>query len=168
VSLRLCVFASLRLICPPFRFSSSPLTLCQRRAHADILSGTDPSALPKGALDVARLHTALWNHSLDTVLLEETDDSGKPFKYVPKAQMERLRLDFLSYHASVFLVREEFVFAFDALESRSLNPHSGGVVVMGQPGIGMWSPPTGILMNLKCQTITKGRLPSSSTFYFSV
>jgi hypothetical protein len=84
------------------------------------------------------LYTALWNNPLDTMLLDEFDDSAKPFKYVPDAQIERLRLDRLNYHESVLLVREEYISAFDTLESRSLgSSRGGGVVVVGQPGIGM-------------------------------
>ena len=64
--------------------------------------------------------------------------SARPLKYVLNTQIEQLRLDCLNYRESVLLVHKEYISAFVTLESCSLeSSRDGGVVVVGQPGIGM-------------------------------
>jgi hypothetical protein len=120
---------------------------------------------------VQELHNALWNKPWDTMLLDESDDSAESFKYLPNEHIEKLQLVDLGYDESVLLVRAEYISAFYELQSRSSSPgRGGGIVVTGQPGIGMWPSPikSSFLLRLGRQSITKGRPRSSSTFCFAV
>ncbi|KAI0255005.1 hypothetical protein BJV78DRAFT_810987 [Lactifluus subvellereus] len=98
-----------------------------------------PSALP-GMQDIhqaaLKLYGTLWGKDLNDILLDVPDGNG--LKYVPKSRMDDLELRAFKYKEDAFLVREEYSFAFDELETRSADSEKkgGGVVVLGQPGIG--------------------------------
>ena len=84
------------------------------------------------------MYAAFWKKSLDSILDDApADDGGKVLKYVPAAALQKLQLGHMKYNEEVLLIREEFVPAFDTLESWwKCSQRGGGVVVTGQPGIG--------------------------------
>jgi len=84
-----------------------------------------------------RLHQVIWGTDLGEMLLDVPKCRG--FRYIPETQVNELGLQDLGYGEKVLLVRHEYISAFDHLTSISLNDRSGGVVVMGEPGIGAGS-----------------------------
>ena len=59
-------------------------------------------------------------------------------KYVSTERAKELRLGFMNYLGDALLVREEYHLALEELTSRASGKgRGGGVVVTGQPGIGM-------------------------------
>ena len=84
------------------------------------------------------VYAALWKKPLDSILHDApADDSGKVLKYVPAAALQKLQLRRMKYNEKVLLIREEYVPAFDTLESWwKCSERGGGVVVTGQHGIG--------------------------------
>ena len=66
---------------------------------------------------------------------------GCNLKYLSEEHINSLQLDHLFYNESVLLVREEYEIAFTYLQSfeekKSPRRRSTGMVVTGQPGIGM-------------------------------
>ena len=60
-------------------------------------------------------------------------------KYVSTERAKELRLGFMYYPGDALLVREEYHHALEVLTVRAEGrSRGGGVVVTGQPGIGMW------------------------------
>ena len=76
----------------------------------------------------------MWGKNLEEMLLDVPDCEG--LKYLPKAQVDHLQIGYLGYLEEVLLIRKEHIFAMNNLTSKSLRK-GGGVVVTGQPGIGM-------------------------------
>lgn len=71
-------------------------------------------------------------------IFHDADDSGQVLKYVPSATLQNLELHHMNFSEEVTLIREEFVQAFNTLQSWSARrQRGGGVVVTGQPGIGV-------------------------------
>ncbi|KAI0245653.1 hypothetical protein BJV78DRAFT_1287359 [Lactifluus subvellereus] len=90
------------------------------------------AATDQDTLRAARkLYDTLWGKDLNVILLDVPNGNG--LKYVPRSQVEDLELHHLEYPEYALLIRKEYIFAFDELETR---PRKGGVVVSGQPGIG--------------------------------
>jgi hypothetical protein len=85
----------------------------------------------------------MWGKDLEKMLLDVPDCEG--LKYLPKAQLDHLQIGFLGYPEQVLLIREEYIFAMNHLTSKSLC-EGGGMVVTGQPGIGMESFPVMITL----------------------
>ena len=81
-----------------------------------------------------RLHQVIWGRGLGEMLMDVPECEG--LKYIPETQVNELGLPDLGYDEKVLLVRHEYNSAFDQLTSMSLNDGSGGVVVMGESGIG--------------------------------
>ena len=50
--------------------------------------------------------------------------------------IDELQIRLLGCRASAILVRNEYIFALNALEGRQNN--SGGIMITGHPGIGMY------------------------------
>jgi hypothetical protein len=89
-------------------------------------------------LEAAHLvYYELWGKDLDK-LLQPVPDSNN-FKYLTKKQIDSLGLRRLGYDEVVLLVRDEYKLAYNDLCSynKRLKGRRGGVVVTGQPGIGM-------------------------------
>ena len=82
-----------------------------------------------------RFYQAIWGRQLQEMLLDVPD--GGDLKYIPQTSVDELGLRDLGYNERCLLVRHEFISALDHLTSMSSNDRSGGVVVTGQPGIGM-------------------------------
>lgn len=85
------------------------------------------------------MYNALWGKSLDQILRKTTTGpAGMSLQYMPKDSVVQLNLLLLNYQEDVLLIRKEYITAFDALVSRSTGQErGGGVVVLGQPGIGV-------------------------------
>ena len=81
------------------------------------------------------MYYKFWWEGLDE-LLQPVPDCN--LKYLPEEQIDSLQLDHLSYNESILLVREEYEVAFTYLQEKK-RPcrRSAGMVVTGQPGIGM-------------------------------
>ncbi|KAI0250344.1 hypothetical protein BJV78DRAFT_1283292 [Lactifluus subvellereus] len=116
-----------------------PATTPPDLQHLHIIVELSSEALPdmQGILQAAlKLYGTLWGKDLNDILLDVPHGNG--LKYVPKSWMDDLELRAFKYKEDAFLVREEYAFAFDKLETRSADSEKrgGGVVVLGQPGIG--------------------------------
>jgi hypothetical protein len=82
------------------------------------------------------LYEAMWGTNLDKRLLDVNNCEGFNFKYLPPAEVKNLQLQELGCNVDVILVRNEYSFALETLESCRQDNHPGAVVT-GQPGIGM-------------------------------
>ena len=84
------------------------------------------------------MYYKFWWGGLDE-LVQPVPDCD--LKYLPEEHIDSLKLDHLSYNESVLLVREEYEVTFRYLQSceenKRLQRRSAGMVVTGQPGIGM-------------------------------
>jgi hypothetical protein len=80
-----------------------------------------------------KLHKAMWRQDLGRRLQDVDQCEG--LKYLPATVINDLQLLQLGCNATAILVREEYSFTLRALEGCHTN--SGGIVLMGHPGIGM-------------------------------
>ncbi len=90
------------------------------------------------------MYYKFWGEDVDK-LLQPVPDCN--LQYFTKEQIKYLGLrDHLLYDQVVLLVREEYKVAYPTLRWYKENPNStsGGVVVTGQPGIGMHLSPTAV------------------------
>ena len=112
-------------------------TTCSCSAMADIPS-LDLNASQQ-VLGAARLvYDTFWGKDFDTLLQPVSNYSD--FKHLSQNRLSSLRLDLLQYDEDVILVREEYKTVYKDLVSYQdgrQKTRSGGVVVTGQPGIGM-------------------------------
>ena len=70
---------------------------------------------------------------------------GCNLKYLPEEHIDSLQLGHLSFNESVLLVREEYEVAFTYLQEKQRPCRkSAGMVVTGQPGIGMHLSPVAV------------------------
>lgn len=69
------------------------------------------------------------------MLLDVPAKGCKGLKYLPNTKVDELQLHTLGYNEEVLLVREEYLIALGALGIKSGT--GGGMVITGQPGIGM-------------------------------
>lgn len=86
-------------------------------------------------LTTARLlHSWLWGKHINSVLDQVSDC---PELYLSQTKVRDLQLSNLGYTEEALLVREEYITAVNLLEG----PFRGfqGVVITGQPGIGMFT-----------------------------
>jgi hypothetical protein len=90
-----------------------------------------------------KLKITLWGKGLD-IILEELSIEGSTWKYVPKEQIHSLEIQKLGYdEGDGLLVRKEYEAAYkmDMFKSENaLKLGCGGIVVTGQPGIGVFLP----------------------------
>ncbi|KAH9066290.1 hypothetical protein EDB87DRAFT_703940 [Lactarius vividus] len=102
---------------------------------------------------VERLYDTLWGKDL-SVVLEEISDSGNTWKYVPKKHMDSLGMTMLDYpDEHGLLVRPEYDVAWDMSDYNTARKKGqGGVVVTGQPGVGI----TCFLYYLLFRLLSKG------------
>ena len=97
----------------------------------------------RAALEAAhRVYYTFWGErgSLDRL---RQPVPGRNLRYFPKTLLDYLQIESLSYKGSILLVREEYELAFTKLqeeEGKGQEIRGGGMVVTGQPGIGMPSP----------------------------
>jgi len=99
------------------------------------LHGRQPEkSSPNSSDEAAFLHKSLWGIELTSLLLEVRIGS-QPFKYLPKENIVAMRLNDLRFPEDVLLFRPEYEIASDLLKQWSRDG-SGGVAVIGQPGIG--------------------------------
>ena len=98
------------------------------------------SASPLSAMRAAEnLHEILWGQGLNDNLKEHSEN-GVTWKYLPKEYLDSLQLPLLGYLEDVLLFREEYKIAMDSFNpEESMKGGSRGVVVTGQPGIGIVS-----------------------------
>lgn len=85
-----------------------------------------------------RLYYSFWGKDLDTHLKHKPDFGG--FTYLPKEKIHYLQLrDWFNYSEDVLLIRNEYKVAYENFLSYhdSEDRKGGGVVVLGQAGIGM-------------------------------
>ena len=88
---------------------------------------------------VENLHEKLWGQSLNDNLKEHSEN-GVTWKYLPKEYLDSLQLPLLGHLEDVLLFREEYKIAMDSFNpEESMKGGSRGVVVTGQPGIGIVS-----------------------------
>ena len=84
------------------------------------------------------MYYKFWWEDLDE-LLQPVPDCD--LKYMPEEHINSLKLGHLSYNKSILLVRKEYEVAFTYFQSceEKNRPQrmSAGMVVTGQPGIGM-------------------------------
>ena len=84
------------------------------------------------------MYYKFWLGGFDE-LLQPVPDCN--LKYLPEEHIDSLQLDHLSYNESILLVREEYEVTFSYLQSceekKRPQRRSAGMVVTGQPGIGM-------------------------------
>ena len=98
-----------------------------------------PRGAPMGSPSISceyeaakNLHREMWRNDFSRLLKA---DKCNGFKYLPATEVQRLQLEVLGCEAGAILFREEYIFTLKRLEER--RPNIGGVVVTGQPGIGM-------------------------------
>jgi hypothetical protein len=104
-------------------------------AHDNSLGNDDSNPFIKIAQE---LHRKLWKKPFNAILSEYDVSSGKSFQYIPNQLIEDLQLYRLNYLENILLVREEYVTAFNTLESWAGSAgRGGGVVITGQPDIGV-------------------------------
>ena len=85
------------------------------------------------------LKRALWGKDLNAILKETSDGA---FRYVPKELIESLGICTIGFYEDDLLIRTEYEAALKTLifdRQYSLRNQLCGVVVIGQPGIGMSS-----------------------------
>jgi hypothetical protein len=85
-----------------------------------------------------------WDSSLDQLLQPVP---GYNLSYLPEEHTSSLRLSKLSYNEPVLLIRKEYELAFTYLQGKEgaeRQIRSGGMVVVGQPDIGMHLSPAAI------------------------
>jgi hypothetical protein len=105
-------------------------------------------------LEAAQLvYNKFWGKNLNDIL-QPVPNYGD-LKYFTEEQIVDLKLMRLLYGETVLLVREEYDVCYNALK----DSNSGGVVVTGQPGIGMHLSPTAD----PAVFFTKNRPPKSET-----
>jgi hypothetical protein len=86
-------------------------------------------------LEVAHLvYRKFWGTSLDDILQHIP---GSNLNYLPEDLINTLGLDVLLYHDTFLLVRKEYEATYREISRYKENPMSGGVVITGQPGIGV-------------------------------
>ena len=82
-----------------------------------------------------------WGKNLDDVLAVQPVTNYGNFKYLTEKQILSLKLERLLYNEVVLLVREEYNVCYkdlkDAYSVAQEHKSGGGVIVTGQPGIGM-------------------------------
>ena len=94
------------------------------------------------------MYYKFWLEGLDELLQPVP---GCNLKYLPEEQIDSLKLDHLSYNESVLLVREEYEVAFGYLQEKErLRRRSAGMVITGQPGIGMHLSPAAVSFTNIC------------------
>ena len=81
------------------------------------------------------MYNALWLKNLEKMLLDVPAKGCKGLKYLPNTKVDELQLHTLGYNEEVLLVCEEYLIALGALGMKSGT--GGGMVITGQPGIGM-------------------------------
>jgi hypothetical protein len=88
-----------------------------------------------------KLKETLWGKEIE-VILEKISVGNATYKYVPKAWIEFLDIGSLRYlEGSGLLVRPEYEVAVEKFRidrQRAKAKNSGGVIVTGQPGIGVF------------------------------
>ena len=87
------------------------------------------------------LHQQVWGKDLDSILEALP---GSLAKNLSQTQVKKLQLQEFNYDEVALLVREEFYTAISMLETMCKS-HKG-VLVSGQPGIGMWCLPFVIIL----------------------
>lgn len=80
------------------------------------------------------IHARFWGKDLDELL--ESVPGRDNLKYLTKEQTDPLRTG-LYYREEVLLVRKDYDVTYHYIMSYKKNPRTGGMVVTGQPGIGM-------------------------------
>jgi hypothetical protein len=99
----------------------------------------------RAVLEAAHLvYYEFWGKPLDELLHSVTDCGGN-FKYFTEEQINTLRLRDLLYTGDALLVRDEYEVSYKALCSYKEDSLIWGVVVTGQPGIGMHLADRGLL-----------------------
>jgi hypothetical protein len=76
----------------------------------------------------------MWGKDFKEMLLDVPNCEG--MKYLPAAQVDYLQIKHLGYPEQVLLIRTEYILSMNKFTSKSLC-EGGGVVITGQPGIGM-------------------------------
>jgi hypothetical protein len=97
------------------------------------------------------VYATFWNKPFDSFLDDApANDGGQILRYISRATIQKLELHRVRFMENVLFIRNEFVSAFDTIESMWKKDHvvdsdgvvvtdkpgMGGVVVTGQPGIG--------------------------------
>lgn len=111
-----------------------------------------------------RLYYDFWGVELDGLL--EPVPEYHDFKYLPKARIIDLLKTF-RYPEVALLVRKEYETAFDDFKEsfeKSSDIRGGGVVVTGQPGIGMHLSLTAV--SIATELLIQVKHASSTIFYF--
>lgn len=95
-------------------------------------------SLPLSVMQAAEnLHEKLWGQNLNDKLKVLSDDGGT-WKYLPKDYLDFIQLPPLGYREDVLLFREEYSAAVESFDpENAMKGGCRGVVVTGQPGIGM-------------------------------
>jgi hypothetical protein len=99
-----------------------------------------------------------WGKTLDDILQPVGPDCGN-LKYLSQNQIGPLNLRALLYTPNVLLVRDEYELVYKDLckykDDKSIK--RGGVVVTGQPGIGMLLSPTLVSITIANLTLNPGK-----------
>jgi hypothetical protein len=89
-------------------------------------------------LAAEELYEKLWGKDLN-IILREVSVGGTTWKYVPKETIDHLNMRRLDYLEECgLLIWQEYDLALATFDYEgAMNCNCGGVVVTGQPGIGM-------------------------------
>jgi hypothetical protein len=102
-------------------------------------------------IDLSRLvdplYHALWGISLHTILRTVNIDSYT-FQYIPEDQVTHLGLINFQFGEPIFLFRPEYETAYNTFNDWCCDG-TGGVAVLGQPGIGLGYSTLCVISNAK-------------------
>ncbi len=95
--------------------------------------GVSPNTSSELFYAATKLHQAMWQTNLEKRLLDV--DECKELKYLPSSEVKDLQLRVLGCDTDTILIREEYLLTLKEL--KDCRPKFGGIVLTGQPGIGM-------------------------------
>jgi hypothetical protein len=99
-----------------------------------------------------KLMETLWGKDLKVILAEALIENST-WKYVPEHWMKHLGISALGYRGQGLLIRPEYDIALGMEmfnREKSIQKHYRGIVVTGQPGIGVLSSLIIVELPLKC------------------
>ncbi len=126
-----------------FAYTSAQLSFSDAASTAD-----DPFAEKRKLLEAANLlYYESWGEDLGTLLRPVPGYHN--FNYLNKEKVNSLHLDAFYYPGTTLLVRAEYEAIYEELLAENISCDGvGGVVVTGQPGIGMCLSPTTSFLNV--------------------
>jgi hypothetical protein len=89
------------------------------------------------AVAAQNLYNQTWGQPLEK-LFRALQIGSSTLQYIPRETIERLGVHSLGFSEDVFLVRDEYIAAFDLMKNGygRFQQTGGGVAIIGQPGVG--------------------------------